>query len=88
MSHMATALVATALMAVSIPARAQVFADLKSALVDYSKADIEPHKSCESLGNFKSKEIAQIHAAKSPSRQSLPLTAESPACSLRRSRSR
>src|SRR5215469_15824432 len=66
MSHMATALVATALMAVSIPARAQVFADLKSALVDYSKADIEPHKSCESLGNFKSKEIAQIHAAEVP----------------------
>ncbi|HYK62152.1 MAG TPA: tannase/feruloyl esterase family alpha/beta hydrolase [Bryobacteraceae bacterium] len=66
MSHMATALAATALMAVSMPASAQVFADLKSALVDYSKADIEPHKSCESLGNFKSKEIAQIHAAEVP----------------------
>src|SRR5215471_7342589 len=64
MSHMATALVATALMAVStMPGRAQVFTDLKSALVDYSKADIEPHKSCEALGNFKSKDIAQIHAA-------------------------
>src|SRR5215471_1746503 len=64
MSHMATALVATALMAVStMPGRAQVFTDLKSALVDYSKADIEPHKSCEALGNFKSKDIAQITAA-------------------------
>src|SRR5215471_9007084 len=73
MSHMATALVATALMAVStMPGRAQVFTDLKSALVDYSKADIEPHKSCEALGNFKSKEIAQIHAAEVPAVAAAP----------------
>jgi feruloyl esterase len=42
--------------------KGQAFADLKTALVDYSKADIEPHKTCEALGKFKSKEIAQINA--------------------------
>ena len=46
-----------------MPARAQAFADVKSALVDYSKADIEPHKTCEALSKFKSKDIAQISAA-------------------------
>jgi len=45
------------------PVHAQVFADLKSALVDYSRADVGPHKACESLSNFKSKEIARISAA-------------------------
>ena len=45
------------------PARAQVFADFKTALVDYSKADIAPRKTCEALANFKSKEIVQITAA-------------------------
>jgi hypothetical protein len=44
----------------SIPAHAQAFADLKSALIDYSKADSTPSKSCETLSNFKSKDIAQI----------------------------
>src|SRR3954462_15425829 len=47
----------------TIGARAQAFADLKSALVDYSKADTGPHKACDALGKFKSKEIAQITAA-------------------------
>jgi hypothetical protein len=45
------------------PVRAQVFADVKKALVDYSKSDIEPKKDCEALNNFKSKEIVQITAA-------------------------
>jgi len=44
------------------PARAQVFSDVKSALVDYSKADIEPREGCEALGKFQSKDIAQIRA--------------------------
>jgi len=48
--------------ATAAPARAQAFADLKSALVDYSKSDLEPRKACEALGQFKSKEIAQITA--------------------------
>jgi len=47
----------------TIPARAQAFADLKSTLVDYSKADSEPRKACESLMRFKSKDIVQIMAA-------------------------
>ena len=42
--------------------RAQDFAEMKSALVDYSKADLEPRKSCDAVARFKSKEIAQISA--------------------------
>jgi hypothetical protein len=38
------------------PARAQTFAELKTALVDYSKADTEPGKACEALTTFKSKD--------------------------------
>jgi len=30
--------------------RAQDFADAKTAMVDYSKASVEPHKGCEELG--------------------------------------
>ncbi len=48
----------------AIPVRAQAFADLKTALVDYSKADMEPGKDCEALGGIKSKEFAQITATK------------------------
>ena len=33
-----------------MPGRAQAFADQKTALVDYSKADTEPRKACEALG--------------------------------------
>ena len=54
------------------PARAQAFAGLKSALVDYSKADIGPHKTCEDLGKFKAKEIAQIAAAEIPAASGVP----------------
>ncbi|MGH9646911.1 MAG: tannase/feruloyl esterase family alpha/beta hydrolase, partial [Bryobacteraceae bacterium] len=55
-----------------IPARAQAFADVKSALVDYSKADLQPHKTCEDLGKFKSKEIVQIAAAAMPAASGAP----------------
>jgi feruloyl esterase len=58
----AAVLTATAAM----PAHAQAFADRKTALVDYSKADIEPRKACEDLGKFNSKEIAQITATMMP----------------------
>jgi hypothetical protein len=50
----------------SIPAHAQAFAEVKNALVDYSKADIEPGKTCEALNQFKSEEIAQITATMIP----------------------
>jgi hypothetical protein len=42
------------------PLHAQAFADLKNALVDYSKAETEPARACEAMRNFKSNEIAQI----------------------------
>ena len=49
---------------VRIPAaHAQAFADVKSGLVDYSKAEAAPKKSCEALNQYKGKEIADIHAA-------------------------
>jgi feruloyl esterase len=64
---------AAALMAVTAaPIHAQAFADLKSALVDYSKSDLEPRKACEALGKFKSKEIAQIMAVAMPASAAAP----------------
>ena len=45
-----TAVFAVILMALAtMPAHAQAFADLKSALVDYSKADTQPRRTCEDL---------------------------------------
>jgi hypothetical protein len=44
-------------------ARAQAFSEMKTALVDYSKADNQPAKACEALGKFQSKEMVQITAA-------------------------
>ena len=52
--------------------RAQAFTELKTALVDYSKADIEAHKACEALGKFKAKEVAQITAAMMPAGATTP----------------
>ena len=54
------------------PGRAQAFADLKSALVDYSQADLSPRTDCEALGKFKAKEIAQITAAPIPATSAAP----------------
>jgi hypothetical protein len=69
----ATAACAVIMMALGTPpAHAQAFADLKSALVDYSKADIQPRKICEDLGKFKSKEIVQIAAAAMPAASTAP----------------
>src|SRR5262249_3236353 len=49
--------------ATSLPARGQAFADLKSALIDYSKADLAPSKSCDALnGAFRSADISQMTA--------------------------
>jgi hypothetical protein len=58
--------------AAPLPCRAQDFADEKSALVDYSKADMEPRKTCEALGSFKSKELAQIAAKNMPATGAVP----------------
>jgi len=54
------------------PVHAQAFADLKSALVDYSKAEVEPHKACEALSKFKGKDIVQIAAAAMPAASGAP----------------
>ena len=48
--------------AAAAPGWGQDFAEVKTALVDYSKAEVEPHKTCGELGKFKSKDIAQIAA--------------------------
>jgi feruloyl esterase len=53
-------------------AHAQAFADVKSALVDYSKADMMPHKSCESLAQVKLKEIVEIKAVMLPAEGARP----------------
>ena len=34
----------------AVSAHAQVFSDLETALVDYSKSDLEPAKTCEAMG--------------------------------------
>jgi feruloyl esterase len=64
--------IATLMAASTIPANAQAFADLKSALVNYSQSDSEPHKACEAMGKFKSKDIAQITAAMMPAAAPVP----------------
>lgn len=53
------------LIAETPPIRAQAFNDLNKALVDYSKADEEPVKACESLNQFKSEGIVRFTAVKS-----------------------
>jgi feruloyl esterase len=44
------------------PVSAQAFADLKDALVDYSKADREPARTCAILNQFKSEDLVRIKA--------------------------
>src|SRR5690348_10770480 len=56
----------------SVPAHGQAFADLKSALVDYSKSDIAPRKACDDLGKFKNKEIVQMAASAIPATNGVP----------------
>ena len=60
------ALGAVTVMTAVAACHAQDFADLKRALVDYSKAESEPRKPCEALARFKSKEIARISATMVP----------------------
>src|SRR5262245_50282306 len=55
-------LIALASIGLVSEAHAQAFADVKKAQVDYSKADSEPHVSCEEIGKYKSSDIAEIHA--------------------------
>ncbi len=64
--------IALLIAATANPVRAQAFAELKSALVDYSKAEIEPDKACEVLSTYKSKEIVQITASTMPASDEVP----------------
>ena len=66
------ALVAAVCIAAPAPARAQAFAEVKTALVDYSKTNIDPQKACKELGKYKSKDIAQIAAAVMPASAAAP----------------
>ena len=54
------------------PARAQAFADAKTALIDYSRADLAPRKTCEAMIKYEAKEIAQITAALIPASATVP----------------
>jgi len=73
LTKVSTAIGAVILMAgTATPGRAQAFADLKTALIDYSKADMEPRKACETLGRFNSQEIAQIAAVSVPAASTVP----------------
>jgi Tannase and feruloyl esterase len=58
--------------ATATTARSQAFADAKTALVDYSKADMAPRKGCEAMSQFKSKDIAKISAATVPAGSAAP----------------
>jgi feruloyl esterase len=58
--------------ATATQAHAQAFAEAKASLSGYSKADLEPRKTCDSLDKFKSKDIAQITAASMPADASAP----------------
>jgi hypothetical protein len=66
-------LVALAGMGLVSEAQAQAFADVKSAQVDYSKADFEPHLTCEDLGKYQSADIAEIHATRIASDENTPV---------------
>jgi feruloyl esterase len=55
--------VAAALAGVSAPpVHAQAFADAKTGLVDYSKAELVPRNSCESLGSYTGKDVVSVQA--------------------------
>ena len=54
------------------PGRAQDFSHVRTALVDYSKAELEPRKSCQALGDFKTKDLVQIMAAAVPASDAAP----------------
>ena len=60
--------------AVPMPLYSQAFTEVKTALVDYSKANIDPQKVCEELevGKFNSKDIAEIRATVMPASAAAP----------------
>jgi feruloyl esterase len=63
---------AGAVLCLSAGAQAQAFADVKTALVNYAQTDLSPSRDCAALGNFKSKEIAQIKSVSMPADAAAP----------------
>jgi hypothetical protein len=62
-----------AAMAVNAPAvRAQAFADVAAALVDYSKTEVSPGESCEAMGGYQAKDLVAIHSAEIPAKDAVP----------------
>ena len=53
-------------------AGAQAFANLKSAMVDYSKGDAEPRIACERLAAFKGKDVSTLQARLVPASDTAP----------------
>ncbi len=56
----------------AMSAQAQPFSDLETALVDYSKADTEPARSCENIARFRTSDIVQIQAVAVPATDKIP----------------
>jgi len=54
--------IAAAVSSLTPPANAQAFADYENALVDYTKTDRDPVKTCRDMDGFQSKEIVGIEA--------------------------
>jgi feruloyl esterase len=69
---LAVAAVAALLLGSVRPAQAQTFADVKNALVDYSKSTNSPRKACDAMAKFKAKELVEIHAAAVPAANNVP----------------
>ncbi len=69
---LATIGVAILMAASAAPGRAQDFANVKAALVDYSKAGITARKGCEELSKFKSKDLVQITSVAAPATGATP----------------
>lgn len=63
---------AAAMLIMEIPARAQAFSEVKNALVDYSRSEIEPGKACATLNRFTTEEIVKISAVEVPATSALP----------------
>src|SRR5580765_4607130 len=55
------------------PARAQAFADLKTAAVDYSKSDLTPAMPCENLAKFSAPDIMTVQARMVPAAGDAPV---------------
>ena len=56
----------------ALSVQAQVFTEAKGGLVDYTRADLSPRKTCDAIAKFKAKEIAEVHATAVPTSAAAP----------------